>query len=163
MRFFLSGVIQGSTIDDGITDQSYRERLLKILRTAFPVPEHITLCPIEMFPYSTAMSDGTAKVAFEQLVESAASADAVVAYLPVASNGTAIEIWEASKRGTPVFTISSMSSNWVIKFYSTRIFPTIEAFAEFVQSGEMHTFMQQYLARTGRSISKSDEIDVLES
>jgi len=149
MRFFLSGVIQGSVRDDGITDQLYREKLLGILRTAFPDPEHVTLCPIEMYPYSTGLPDDIAKRAFEHLVETAASADAIVAYLPVASNGTAIEIWEASKRGTPVFTISPMSANWVIKFYSTRVFATIEAFADFVASGELLAFMQPRLQSQG--------------
>ena len=153
MRFFLSGVIQGSVQDAGITDQSYREKLLGILRTGFPHPEHVTLCPIEMYPSSTALNDEAAKRAFEHLVETAASADAIVAYLPVASNGTAIEIWEASKRGTPVFTISPMSANWVIKFYSTRIFPNIETFADFVASGELLTFMQERAVSNQSSVN----------
>ena len=161
MRFFLSGVIQGSTLGAGITDQSYRDELKELLRTAFPHPEHVTLCPIEMYPYSAALPPPAAKRAFEHLVETAASADAIVAFLPVASNGTAIEIWEASKRGTPVFTVSPMTENWVIKFYSTRVFPNVAEFTDFVQSGQLAAFMQEHL-KTGTP-NTSDEIDFVTS
>lgn len=157
MRFFLSGVIQGSSLGPNITDQSYRDSLKNLLRSTFPEPEHVLLCPIEMYPASTGLAEDKAKSAFEHLVESAATADAIVAYLPVASNGTAIEIWEASKRGTPVFTISPMSENWVIKFYSTRVFPDTEGFTAFVQSGELARFMQEHLK--GKS-SGQNEIDL---
>lgn len=160
MRFFLSGVIQGSSRGVAITDQSYRDELKSLLRSTFPQPAHVTLCPIEMYPYSTELEPEAAKRAFEHLVESAATADAIVAYLPTASNGTAIEIWEAHKRGTPVFSISPMTENWVIKFYSTRVFPDVAAFAQFVHSGELAAFMQQHLH--DRQTTTSDEIDVME-
>lgn len=98
-----------------------------------------------------------AKQAFEHLVNEAASADAIIAYLPTASNGTAIEIWEASRRGKPVFTISPMTENWVIKFYSTRVFSTMEEFATFVRSGELMAFMKKHLKHPSL-----DELEVLE-
>ena len=147
MRFFLSGVIQGSLSGTGINDQSYRDELKALLRVAFPAPAHTLGCPIEMHPGAMNYTFEQGKAAFEQLVNEAATADAIIAFFPTASNGTAIEIWEAAKRGTPIFTISPMTENWVIKFYSTRVFPTIAEFATFVQSGELETFMDNYLAR----------------
>jgi hypothetical protein len=39
MRFFLSGVIQGSIIGREINSQSYRDELKLLLREAFPHPD----------------------------------------------------------------------------------------------------------------------------
>lgn len=157
MRFFLSGVIQGSIVGRGISSQDYRDELKALLRENFPHPEHVLLCPIELYPDSINLAPEGAKLAFEHLVEEAASADAIVAYFPTASNGTAIEIWEAAKRGTPVFTISPMTENWVIKFYSTRVFPTMEEFASFVRKGELTAFMQKHLKHP-----PLDELEILD-
>ncbi len=157
MRFFLSGVIQGSMTGLGINSQSYRDELKALLRESFPHPEHVLLCPIELYPDAITFTPEEGKQAFERLVEEAAQADAIIAYLPTASNGTAIEIWEAARRGTPVFTISPMTENWVIKFYSTRLFPTMAEFAAFVRSGELTAFMQKHLKNP-----PLDELEVLD-
>lgn len=157
MRFFLSGVIQGSIVGLAISSQSYRDELKALLRESFPHPEHVLLCPIELYPDALNFSPEEGKEAFERLVEEAAGADAVIAYLPTASNGTAIEIWEAAKRGTPVFTISPMTENWVIKFYSTRVFPTMDDFAAFVRSGELMAFMKNHLKHP-----PLDELEVID-
>ena len=146
MRFFLSGVIQGSITGVGMNDQSYRDVLKGLLRAAFPAPAHTLDCPIELYPDSMGYSFDEGKRAFEDLVALAAGADAIIAYLPAASNGTAIEIWEAAKRDTPIFTISPMVENWVIKFYSTRVFPTMGDFSAFVHSGELAAFMDAHIA-----------------
>ncbi len=157
MRFFLSGVIQGSQPGRGIFNQSYRDEIKALLRENFPHPEHVLLCPIELYPDALDLSFDAGKKAFERLVEDAANADAIIAYFPTASNGTAIEIWEAAKRDTPVFTISPMTENWVIKFYSTRVFPTMEEFAAFVRSGELTAFMEKHLKNP-----PLDKIEVLD-
>jgi hypothetical protein len=145
MRFFLSGVIQGSITGLGINNQSYRDDLKALLRESFPHPSHILICPIELYPDSLTFTPAEGKRAFEHLVAEAAGADAIIAYLPTASNGTAIEIWEAARQGTPVFTISPMTENWVVKFYSTQVFPTMADFAAFVRNGELLAFMEKHL------------------
>ncbi len=145
MRFFLSGVIQGSIVGNRINSQAYRDELKILLRESFPHPENVLVCPIELYPDALNFDKEQAKKAFEHLVKEASEADAIIAFLPTASNGTAIEIWEAARRGTPVFTISPMTENWVIKLYSRQVFPTMEAFAEFVRSGELMAYMEKHL------------------
>jgi nucleoside 2-deoxyribosyltransferase len=70
-----------------------------------------------------------------ELIEEAERADVVIAYLPEASMGTALEIWAAYERGIPIISISPMVENWVVKFLSTWLFPTIEDFASFLTNG----------------------------
>jgi hypothetical protein len=53
----------------------------------------------------------------------------------MASMGTAIEMWEAYRSGVRVFSISHMVANWVVKLLSSRVFPTLEAFEDFVVNG----------------------------
>jgi hypothetical protein len=65
----------------------------------------------------------------------AGQVDVLVAYVPEASMGTAIEMWEAHHAGVQVLTISPMAENWVVKLLSSRVFPTLEAFGAFVADG----------------------------
>jgi hypothetical protein len=70
-------------------------------------------------------------------VERAAASDVVIAFLPEASMGTAVEMWEAHKRGVIVLAVTPMHENWTVKFLSTRIFPGLDEFERFVASGEL--------------------------
>ena len=54
--------------------------------------------------------------------------DVLIAYVPEASMGTAIEIWEAWKNGALVLAISPMDQNWAIRFLSHAIYPDLESF-----------------------------------
>ena len=55
--------------------------------------------------------------------------DVVVAYVPQASMGTAIEMWEAHRNNRIVITISPLSHNWAIRFLSNIVYADMEAFA----------------------------------
>ena len=68
---------------------------------------------------------------FETNVKRAVESDIIIAYIPSASMGTAVEIHEASKAGKIVYTISPLSSNWVIRLYSTEVFSSINDFQQF--------------------------------
>ena len=70
------------------------------------------------------------------LAAEAGQSDALIAYLPEASMGTAIEIWQAYVNRRVIFTISPLSRNWVVRFLSNRVFADLEQFAQFVASGE---------------------------
>ena len=76
------------------------------------------------------------------MAEAAGRADALVAFVPEASMGTAIEIWEAYRHQRPIFIISPLRENWVIRFLSTRVFETHEEFIGFVASGEFQRAIQ---------------------
>lgn len=132
---FVAGIIQGSLRDRSIHAQSYRDRLVGLLRAAFPTVE--VYCPIENYPNSLELPDDVAQATFFGLMERAGDADVLVAYLPEASMGTAIEMWEAHRRGRLVISISPMVANWAVRFLSHLVLPDIEAFERFVASGEM--------------------------
>jgi nucleoside 2-deoxyribosyltransferase len=133
MRVFLAGIIQGSYQGLELHDQSYRDRLKDIFRTY--VPDAETCCPIEMHPSGVGYAPEQQRQAFFELVETASQADLVVAYLPQASLGTAIEMWEAYHHGRPVVVITPMRENWVINLLAQAVFPTLDAFEAFVREG----------------------------
>lgn len=133
--FFVAGIIQGSLKEAEIHSQSYRERIVGLLREAFPDDE--VYCPIESYPNSLAFSDDDAQATFLGLMARAGEADVLVAFVPEASMGTAIEMWQAHRRGRLIVTVSPLSLNWAVRFLSTALLPDIEAFERYVGSGEL--------------------------
>ena len=131
---FVAGIIQGSLQDRSIHPQSYRERIVGLLRTTFP--QHEVYCPIENYPNSLEFSDEVGRRTFFGLMARAGEADVLVAYVPEASMGTAIEMWQAHRSGRLVVAVSPMAANWVVRFLSAVVVPDIEAFEQFVRSGE---------------------------
>ena len=71
---------------------------------------------------------------FETNVKRAVESDIVVAYIPSASMGTAVEINQAWMAKKTVYTISPLSTNWVIRLYSTKVFPTLDDFKHFFRT-----------------------------
>jgi hypothetical protein len=138
--FFVAGIIQGSLRDRSIHSQSYRERIVGLLRSTFPNDE--VYCPIENHPNSLDFAEDVAHSTFHGLMERAARADVLVAYVPEASMGTAIEMWLAHRAGRPVITVSPMAANWAVRFLSTVLLPDIEAFERYVRSGELARLLQ---------------------
>jgi nicotinamide-nucleotide amidase len=133
LRFFVAGIMQGSRQDDDICDQDYRTAIREIIVRHCPGAE--VVCPLELHPDSIGYGYEQGKETFLELAERAAQADILVAYLPEASMGTAIEMWHAYSAGARILTISPMAENWVVKFLSDRVFPTTEEFAEFLAEG----------------------------
>ena len=133
--FFVAGIIQGSRADEAIHPQDYRTSLVGLLREAFPDAE--VYCPIENYPNSLGFSDEVARSTFFGLMERAGRADVLVAYVPEASMGTAIEMWQAHRQGRLVVAISPLRSNWVVRFVSHAVLPDVAAFERFVRSGEL--------------------------
>jgi len=136
---FVAGIIQGSLQDRSIHPQSYRERIVGLLRTAFP--QHEVYCPIENYPNSLEFSEEVGRRTFFGLMARAGEADVLVAYVPEASMGTAVEMWQAHRNGRLVVAVSPMTANWVVRFLSAAVLPDIEAFERFVRSGEFGRLM----------------------
>jgi hypothetical protein len=133
MRVFIAGIMQGSRTDEGIVAQNYRQEVTQILRDHVPGVEVVD--PIALHPDSVGYSPERAKQTLVELAEEASRASALVAYVPAASMGTAIEMWQAYRSDVPVYTISPLTSNWVVRSLSTRVFPDIAAFQAFVVDG----------------------------
>ncbi len=63
--------------------------------------------------------------------------DVLIAYIPEASMGTAIEMWEAHANARFVITITPLIHNWVVQITSNVIYGTVSAFVESLRSGEI--------------------------
>ena len=61
--------------------------------------------------------------------------DVLVAFVPEASMGTAIEMWEAYGHGAAVVTISPLRHNWAVKFLSHALYADLAGFEAALQSG----------------------------
>ena len=130
MRIFIAGVMQGSRIELSITAQTYREEIADIIQAHLPEVE--ILDPNRIHPDSVSYDRERAKRTFVEMSELAAQVDALVAYVPEASMGTAVEMWQAYRAGIPVYTISPLAENWVVFTLSREVFPDMAAFAMFV-------------------------------
>jgi len=117
---FIAGVIQGSKKGKILHNQNYRKDLKKILNKYFPKAKIID--PVAVHPESAYYTYDTGKKVFHKSIKEALSSDLVIAYLPEASMGTAIEMWECYQRKVPVWTISPLKENWAVKFLSKKVF-----------------------------------------
>ena len=141
MRFFIAGIMQGSLADIGIHDQGYRASIGAAIKARFPEAEIVD--PIELHP-DGGLNYGPeeAKRTLLEMAAAAGQADVLIAYLPEASMGTAVEMWEAHRAGKLVLTISPLAENWVVRFLSTRVFPSLAAFESFVAEGELEKLFE---------------------
>ena len=130
---FLSGVMQGSNADDTLHAQDYRHELRRIISAAHPAAQ--VVCPAELNPDSVAYDAEAARRAFMGELDLAAQTDVLVAYAPVATMGTAVEMYRAHAAGRLVLTVSPMASNWAVRFLSTRVFKDLAEFEAFVIDG----------------------------
>ncbi|MDR2391149.1 MAG: hypothetical protein LBE84_05670 [Planctomycetota bacterium] len=132
LRFFIGGIIQGS-LPDGIHSQDYRKEIAVLLRNAFPGAE--VFDPIKEYPDSLSYNDAKGEAAFRDLMRRAGECDVLVAFIPEASMGTAIELWNASRNGALVVAVSGLKRNWVVRFLSDRIVPDLPALKKFILDG----------------------------
>jgi hypothetical protein len=127
--------MQGSRTGKGIQEQNYRDQIRQALRILHPFAEITD--PFELFPDSVDYDDNKAKDVLFSMATKAAEADLVIAYLPNASMGSALEMIRGYDAGKPIFTISPMATNWFIIAVSTRIFPTLEEFCHWVSENKI--------------------------
>jgi nucleoside 2-deoxyribosyltransferase len=132
-KIFISGVIQGSSKDTSIHSQSYRSELRELLKKAFP--DAVIFDPFDGHENSIDYDDQKGRETFFFHIKEVHNSDLLIAYLPHASLGTAIEVWESHNKGIPVWTISPMKTNWVIRFCSDKIFDNIGEFSKYLESG----------------------------
>jgi hypothetical protein len=136
MKVFLAGIMQGSLDKAAIHDQNWRTAIRQAVErhvSGADVYCHYTQHPnsisYDLARIRDTLADGNLR---------AAQCDLLVAYVPSASMGTAIEMYEAARNGAIVLTISPLAPNWVLRAYSDRIFPDLEAFEQFLASGQLH-------------------------
>jgi len=131
MKIFISGVMQGSIKGKGIQDQGYRQMIrdaIKILH-----PQVVIYDPFSVFPDSVEFDNQRAKQTLFSLAEEAASADILIAYLPEASMGTALEMMRSYDQGKTIISITPLEKNWFILAVSSKIFTSLDEFCAWVQ------------------------------
>jgi hypothetical protein len=135
MKVFLAGIMQGSLIEASIHDQSWRQRVTDAL--ARHVPHAQVYCHFSRHPNSIAYDLPQIRATLAEGNLRAAQCDVLVAYLPSASMGTAIEMYEAARGQAAVLTITPLSHNWVVRAYSDRVLASFDEFERFLESGEL--------------------------
>jgi hypothetical protein len=139
-RVFIAGIMQGSRRANDMTAQDYRQQIGAWLTAQVPAVEIVD--PFELHPESVGYSDEDARRTLIDLARLAGRVDAVVAFVPEASMGTALEMWEAYHQQRPVITISPLTHNWVVKSLSTRVLADLAEFRAFVESGEFERVLR---------------------
>lgn len=141
MKVFIAGIMQGSRLDRYIDAQDYRGVITEAILTRYPTVDIVD--PNALHPNGVEYGDGLAKATLLEMAKLAAQADLVVAYVPQASMGTAIEMWQAFRAGVALVTISPLAANWVVKHLSDVVLPDLEAFRSWVAGGGMERLISR--------------------
>ncbi len=146
MHIFLAGIMQGSHRETVLHDQDYRAHLHELLTRHWP---DVTLYdPFASHGTSLEYDHQTGRQVFLSHNRMCRVVDLVIAFVPEASMGTAIEMWEAHEHGRgAVVTISPLVHNWVVRFCSDAVYPDFAALEAAVASGELWTIVNETLAR----------------
>lgn len=133
MKIFLAGIIQGSKVEAEIHSQDWRTPLKQILARSLPgadVYDHFEHHPQSitygMEEIRRTLADGNRR---------AGECDVLIAWLPSASMGTAVEMYEAARNSAVVLTVTPLTANWVVRVYSDRIFGDLAELEGFLANG----------------------------
>ena len=135
MRFFIAGIMQGSHTVNHMHNQDYRQRIGQLLEEHFPGAEIYD--PLAKHTTSLDYDKLTGREVFFKHNLMCREVDVLLAFIPEASMGTAIEMWEAHQHGAAVFTISPMKHNWAVKHLSHGLYADEAEFVAALQSGEV--------------------------
>jgi hypothetical protein len=144
LSFFVAGIIQGS-LPDSAHPQNYRREIKNLLLASFPGCEVFE--PVERYPDSLSYDDETARAAFFDLMENAGKHDVLIAFVPEASMGTAIEMWNARDAGSLVIAVTPLGRNWAVRYLADLVLPDIRSFGRYVAGGGLAKKIREKLER----------------
>jgi len=145
MRFFLAGIMQGSHLGSALHNQDYRALIKNLLEVHFPGA--IVYDPLADHAASLDYDEAKGRRVFLDHNRLAGEVDVLVAYVPEASMGTAIEMWEAWRQGRAVVTISPLKHNWAVKFLSHELYLDVTAFEQALRDGRLAERLNALLRR----------------
>ncbi|HUY93528.1 MAG TPA: hypothetical protein VMV10_32675 [Pirellulales bacterium] len=154
MRFFLAGIMQGSHLAAAIHNQDYRPRLKELLAEHFPLAEIYD--PLADHANSLDYDDELGRRVFLHHNRLCREVDVLVAFVPEATMGTAIEMWEAYTAGRAVVTISPLKHNWAVRFLSHELYADVDEFESAIVDGRLAARLEEILAGL-RHAGRSDE------
>ena len=141
MKFFLAGIMQGSLQEPRLHAQDYRGYLKDLIKDHFPEAE--VYDPLADHGQSIDYDEHTGREVFMTHNRMCGTVDVVLAFLPEASMGTAIEMWEAHRHGRVVIAISPLVHNWAVKFCSHAIYPDLTSFESAVRDGVLRNQIKE--------------------
>ena len=131
--------MQGSHVAALVHDQTYRNVIGDLVQEHWPTAE--VYDPFANHATSIGYDPRRAREVFLGHVEMCRVFDLLVAYVPEASMGTAIEMWEASQHGRTVIAVSPLVHNWVIRFCSHRVYSDFSAVEAAFETGHQQAFL----------------------
>jgi len=142
VHVYLAGIINGSQNEDVVYDQDYRKKISRALKNKYKGIDIYD--PFHDKESIFKMSEKEKKAFFiNETLRCLYDIDLIISYLPEASMGTAIEMFEAWIGHSTILTISPMKSNWTVKFLSDRVYDNIDDFIYSVKNNELDTFMNE--------------------
>lgn len=145
MRIFIAGIMQGSHAAAKVHPQDYRAKLTELLGVHFPHAEIYD--PRAKHRGSLGYDELTGRDVFFRHNFMCREVDLLLAFVPEASMGTAIEMWEAYQHGATVVTISPLEHNWAIRFLSHARYHDLAAFQQGLENGEVAACLRQRPSR----------------
>jgi hypothetical protein len=144
MRFFLAGIMQGSHLAATIHNQDYRGHIKRLLAEHFPGAEIYD--PLADHSDSLNYDDQRARSVFFHHNRLCTEVDVVLAFVPEASMGTAVEMWEAHRHGKAVIAVSPLAHNWAVRFLSHELYADLDELEAALASGQLARRLREILA-----------------
>lgn len=141
MHIFLAGIMQGSHLGAVMHHQGYRGRLRELLERHLPGSK--VYDPLADHEQSLDYDADQGRSVFLHHNRMCSETDVLIAFVPEASMGTAIEMWEAWRNGKVVIAISPLSHNWTVRFCSHVLYADLEAFEADLASGQLRTKIEE--------------------
>lgn len=141
MHIFIAGVMQADRQDHLIEEQDYRLRITQALKTHFP--EAQISDPWALNPGSVDYDEQRARKTFHAMTRLAGEADVLLAYLPLPSMGTAMEMWQAHNAGAYIVAVTPYVHHWAVRFVADEILPDLDALVAAIENGRLHHWLQK--------------------
>ncbi len=142
-KLFLAGIMQGSHREAVLHAQGYRDLLTRQLIQH--LPEADVYDPLADHGQSLDYDADRGRMVFFTHNRMCREVDVVLAFVPEASMGTAIEMWEAHQAGRTVVAVSPLAHNWAVRFLSHVRYDDLESFQEALAGGELRQFLAERL------------------
>jgi len=127
--------MQGSHLGAVMHYQGYRDQLRQSLEQYLPDAD--VYDPLADHQLSLDYTEDRAREVFLFHNRFCGQIDVLIAFVPEASMGTAIEMWEAWRHNRVVIAISPLTLNWTIKYCSHAVYTDLEGFQADLASGRL--------------------------
>ena len=141
MHIFIAGVMQGARLDDQIDEQNYRLTIVQSIEENHP--EAQITDPWALNPHSVRYDETRARETFLTMTALAGEADILIAYLPIVSMGTAMEMWEAYRSGAYIIAVTPHIHHWAIRFTADEIIPDLDTLLGMIKNGHLTDVIQR--------------------